>query len=129
VPTPRSISPHTTAVALVTKNSSCDHSAMDRLEIAQRLRSKSSQFHELGVESLALFGSTATGLGGPDSDVDIAVRLGDGFSAGGLDYFARLDALRAELAALLGRNVDLVVEPVARGEFQRSIDRDRLIAF
>jgi predicted nucleotidyltransferase len=102
---------------------------MDRLEIAQRLRSKSSQFHELGVESLALFGSTATGLGGPDSDVDIAVRLGDGFSAGGLDYFARLDALRAELAALLGRNVDLVVEPVARGEFQRSIDRDRLIAF
>jgi predicted nucleotidyltransferase len=50
-----------------------------------------------GVTSL--FGSVAHDDVRPASDIDLAVRLTPGFSAGGFDYFGRFEDLRAELAA------------------------------
>jgi predicted nucleotidyltransferase len=59
----------------------------------------------------------------------VVVRLGENFSAPGLDYFSRMDELQARLAKILGCKVDVVEEPVRKERFQREIDRDRALAF
>ena len=65
-----------------------------------------------GVREVALFGSVLRDDFGPDSDVDVLVTFQAG---GGGDPFDLMDMER-ELAALLGRRVDLVV----RGAVERS---------
>jgi predicted nucleotidyltransferase len=62
-------------------------------------------------------------------DVDVAVRLGEGFSAPGLDYFGRLNELEGRLSGILACKVDVVEEPVRKRRFQTEIDRDRALAF
>ena len=57
------------------------------------------------------------------------MRLGENFSAPGLDYIIRLDDLESRLSEILGRQVDVVEEPVRREPFQREICRDRALAF
>ena len=81
------------------------------------------------MASLSLFGSVARDEVTPASDIDLAVRLAPGFSAGGFDYFGRFEDLRAELAAILGCEVDLVEEPAERPTLQQAIDQDRALAF
>lgn len=81
-----------------------------------------------GVESVSLFGSVARGEDSP-GDVDLAVRLGEGFSAPGLNYFSRLSELEGRLSGMLGCKVDVIEEPVRKQRFQRQIDRDRALAF
>lgn len=54
-----------------------------------------------GVTELKVFGSTATGKAGPDSDLDVLVRLAPGRSL--LDRAA----FRAELQDCLGIDVDV----------------------
>lgn len=76
----------------------------------------------------ALFGSLARGEDGA-RDVDVAVRLGPGFSKPGLDYFSWLDDLKLRLSEILGCDVDVVEEPVRNPRFQTEIDRDRAVAF
>ena len=78
---------------------------------------------------LSLFGSTARNNAGPDSDIDIAVRLGENFSTGGFDHFWQLEQLQQRLSRMLGCKVDVVVEPVRKERFQNEIDRDRALAF
>ena len=78
--------------------------------------------------SVSLFGSVARG---DDSahDVDLAVRLGEDFSAPGLDYLSRLSDLEERLSGILGCKVDVIEEPVRKQRFQTEIDRDRALAF
>lgn len=78
--------------------------------------------------SVSLFGSVARG---EDSahDVDVAVRLGDNFSAPGLVCFGRLSELEDRLAGILGCRVDVIEEPVRKKRFQTEIDQDRTLAF
>ena len=79
--------------------------------------------------SASIFGSVARGDAGPDSDIDVVVRLSDEFSTGGFDHFAKLEALQQRLARLLGRRVDVIEEPVRKKRLQSEIDRDRALAF
>jgi predicted nucleotidyltransferase len=81
-----------------------------------------------GILSVSLFGSVARG---DDSahDVDLAVRLGEDFSAPGLDYLSRLSDLEERLSGILGCKVDVIEEPVRKQRFQTEIDRDRALAF
>ncbi|MEX0956818.1 MAG: nucleotidyltransferase domain-containing protein [Rhizobiaceae bacterium] len=102
---------------------------MDRNEIIAKLQAHRQRLLAKGVVTLSLFGSTARGENDAQSDIDLAVRLDDRFSAGGFDYFAKLEALREELAGLLGQPVDLIEEPVRAERIQAAIDQDRLIAF
>jgi len=81
-----------------------------------------------GVVSASQFGAVARGEN-PAHDVDVVVRLGENFSAPGLDYIIRLDDLESRLSEILGRQVDVVEEPVRREPFQREICRDRALAF
>ena len=92
------------------------------------LKSHEQELRATGVVSLSLFGSTARGESDP-ADIEIAVRVDESFSRGGLDYFGRLEELEHRLSELLGRKVDVVVEPVRKERFQREIDRDRALAF
>jgi predicted nucleotidyltransferase len=102
---------------------------MNREQIIAILRAHESELRTAGVLSLSLFGSAARGERRVDSDVDVAVRLAENFSEPGFDYFSRLDALEAQLAEVLGCNVDVVEEPVRRERLQKKIDMDRALAF
>lgn len=101
---------------------------MDRSEIIRRLQAHRQHLLEMGVARISLFGSIARGEGDENSDIDLAVRLDRRFSRGGFDYFARMEALREELAGILGRPVDVVEEPVRAAGLQSAIEKDRVIA-
>jgi len=100
-----------------------------RSELLALLRAHEAELRARGVETLTLFGSMARGDATGASDVDLAVRPGVGFSAGGFDHFGRLDALRDHLSALLGCDVDLVEETAVRARLRQVIERDGVRAF
>jgi hypothetical protein len=102
---------------------------MSREQIIATLRAHEQALKDAGVVRLSLFGSVARDEAGPDSDIDIAVRLGEGFSTGGFDYFWRLEQQERRLSQMLGAKVDVVAEPVRKERFQNEIDRDRALAF
>ena len=102
---------------------------MDRETVIATLRAHEAELKDKGVVRVSLFGSLARGEAGPDSDIDIVVRVRDGFSSGGFDYFWQLERLRRRLAQMLGGRVDVVAEPVRRERLQSEIDRDRALAF
>jgi predicted nucleotidyltransferase len=102
---------------------------MDRERAIATLRDYEPELKAIGVVSASLFGSVARGDAGPESDVDVAVQLSDGFCGGGFDSFWQLQQLEQRLARLLGCKVDVVAEPVRKKRFQDEIDRDRALAF
>jgi len=101
---------------------------MDRDQVIRALQAHEQELRAAGVVSLSLFGSVARGEN-PVHDIDVAVRLGQNFSAPGLDYIGRLDDLESRLSEILGCKVDVVEEPVRKERFQKEIDRDRALAF
>jgi predicted nucleotidyltransferase len=66
---------------------------------------------------------------GANQTWDLAIRAGPGFSAGGFDHFGRLESLRERLAVIVGRDVDLVEESVARPALREAIRREAIRAF
>lgn len=56
-----------------------------------------------GIVRLEVFGSAAVGAAGPDSDIDLLYTLAPGARLGW-----EIEDLASELAAILGRPVDLV---------------------
>lgn len=56
-----------------------------------------------GIRRLSLFGSALTTRFGPESDVDVLVE----FRAGRVPGLLRMAAMERELAAIIGRKVDL----------------------
>jgi uncharacterized protein len=101
---------------------------MSRDEVIAVLRSHEDELRAAGVLSVSLFGSMARGEMFPQ-DVDLAVRLGVGFSRPGFEYFSRLDELEERFRNLLGHEVDVIEEPAERERLQKEIDKDRAIAF
>jgi hypothetical protein len=101
---------------------------MDRDRVIAALKAHEQELRTVGVLSASLFGSVARGEDSAQ-DVDVAVRLGEGFSAPGLDYFGRLRELEGRLSGILGCKVDVIEEPVRKRRFQSEIDRDRALAF
>lgn len=78
---------------------------VNRAELLHRLRDLRPWLESRGVSELALFGSFARDEAGPDSDVDLLVKLDQ--SIGLFD----LIGLELDLAETLGRSVDLCTEP------------------
>lgn len=106
----------------------CKIGFMERDHVIAALKAHERELRMAGVESVSLFGSVARGEGAP-GDVDLAVRLGEGVSAPGLDYFSRLGELEGRQSGILGWEVDVIEEPVRKKRFQTEIDRDRAMAF
>jgi hypothetical protein len=72
-------------------------------EVRAILSGHEDELRELGVASLAVFGSTARGEAGPESDVDMLVELTRRVDL--LDFIG----IKHILEDLLGREVDLVM--------------------
>jgi predicted nucleotidyltransferase len=102
---------------------------MDRDHAIAILRDHEPELKAIGVLSASVFGSVARNEAGPDSDVDVAVRLDNGFSKGGLDYFWQLEQLQERLSRLLGCKVDVITEPVRKERLKAAVDRDRALVF
>jgi len=75
---------------------------MSRDEVLRVLRSHRRELDELGVESVAIFGSVARGDSTGDSDIDLLVEFNRRI---GLLHFVRVQRY---LESLLGCSVDLV---------------------
>jgi predicted nucleotidyltransferase len=105
-----------------------DNGSMERDQIIAALKAHEQELRTAGVLSVSLFGSVARGEDSAQ-DVDVAVLLGEAFSAPGLNYFSRLSDLEEHLSGILGCKVDVIEEPVRKRDFQTEIDRDRALAF
>ena len=90
-------------------------------EILSLLREHRSSLRELGVVRLALFGSYARDLPGPDSDVDLLVELDR-------RTFDRYMDAKLFLEDLLQRPVDLVLADRVKPRLRASIFRDAIDA-
>ena len=76
---------------------------MDRDEAIAKLREHESELKSLGVQHLYLFGSTARGKAGEDSDVDLFFD----HERGKLGLFALMD-IKETAARILGRKTDIM---------------------
>ncbi len=91
---------------------------MRRSEILQRLEAHGDELVEMGVKSLAIFGSAARDEARPDSDVDVLVEF-----AGPATFNGYMD-LKFFLEDLLGRPVDLVTRSSIRPRLKERIESE-----
>lgn len=92
---------------------------MNRAQVLEQLtRSKPELAARYGVQTLALFGSTARDSSRTDSDIDILVSF-DG-PATSERYFG----VQFYLEDLFGRPVDLVTDKALRPELRPFVERD-----
>jgi len=76
---------------------------MERDRVLDLIRAHLAELNQLGVRSLALFGSVARNEARPDSDIDLLVELDPPYT------FDRYIRAKFFLEDLLGRPVDLVM--------------------
>jgi predicted nucleotidyltransferase len=97
----------------------------ERARVLDVLRRRERELRARGLTRLALFGSTARGDRGPASDVDLLIEVDPERPFG---LFAFLD-LKAELAAALGRPVDLAFPDAMRPRLREAVLRDAVEVF
>ena len=97
----------------------------ERDRVLQALRQRESELRARGLTRLALFGSTARGDLGPQSDVDLLIEVDPARPFG---LFAFLD-LKADLGALLGRRVDLAFADAMRPRLREVVLREAVEVF
>ncbi len=97
--------------------------------VEQNLEAIRALCREYGVARLELFGSAATDAFDPErSDVDFLVEYPPGYDFG--PWLARHQDLEANLAALLRREVDLIMVSALRKErFRREADKTRTVVY
>lgn len=106
-------------------NTAGQNRPMDREQVIATLRAHERQLKEAGIVRLSLFGSTARGDAGPDSDVDLLATFDDP------RRISLLDVIHAEnqIADLLGERVDLLVEGTLKPHVKEKVDREAVRAF
>ena len=97
---------------------------MTRAEALAKLRTHREQLYAMGIEHVAIFGSTARDEATPASDLDLAITLRADMRLG-WDYFD----LDERVSKLLGVPVDLVSDPGRRPRLLAAIERDRVDVF
>lgn len=98
---------------------------MQSIEAIARLKRGESELRAKGVRSLGLFGSTARGEAGADSDVDVLVELEKGHHITLLD----LSDIKFCISDLLGARVDVAISGKVRHSYRDSIERDMISVF
>lgn len=95
-------------------------------EVLAVLRAHEAELRARGVTRLSVFGSTARGEAGPDSDVDLAAVVDPAARIG----IVEIDRLEEWCASLLTKEVDLITEPQRwKPRLQAEIETDRVVAF
>ena len=98
---------------------------IDTDAVIANLRAHSAELRRAGIRHLSLFGSTARGDNGPESDIDLVAEIDPEAHIG----LFGLIALESRLSEILGRKVDLLPEPVQKPHLRANIERDRRRAF
>lgn len=86
-------------------------------EAISRLKAHEAEFKRLGVDHLYLFGSTARGDAGADSDVDLFFD----YQKGKLGLFELMD-VKEYAASILGRQTDIMTRDSLHKTLRRSIE-------
>lgn len=88
---------------------------MDSEAVSARLRKHRAHLEQLGIKSLALFGSSARGEARPGSDVDLLIEFSRPV---GLFHFMEVKEFLEEI---LGRRVDLVTPDALKPQLREAI--------
>ncbi|MCD6385300.1 nucleotidyltransferase family protein [Candidatus Sumerlaeota bacterium] len=88
---------------------------MKREEVFDKLATHRAELREMGVESVAVFGSVARDEAVDTSDVDLLITFNREI---GLFHFARI---RRRLSDILGSPVDLVTPQALRDEMREEV--------
>jgi predicted nucleotidyltransferase len=89
------------------------------------LRAHQNALERAGITHLSVFGSIARNEPRPESDIDLAAEFGPAAKISLLD----LVRLEDELGALLGREVQILPEPICKDRLRANVERDRIRAF
>ena len=89
------------------------------------LQAHAPELRQTGIRHVALFGSLARGEAGADSDIDLVAELDPDARVG----LFRLAGLERRLAEILGRSVDLLLQPIEQPRLRAIVERDRRSAF
>lgn len=95
---------------------------MNLKDVIGRLRGHREELEQLGVQSLAVFGSVARGDDDDDSDVDLLVEF-----SRPIGFFGFFD-VKERLAQILGRQVDLVTRDAVKPALRERILREAVDA-
>ncbi len=95
---------------------------MERQEVLDKLSAHRAELQEMGVESVAVFGSVARDEADNTSDVDLLVTFNREI---GLFHFAHV---RRRLSEILGCPVDLVTQRALREEMRDEVLREAIYA-
>jgi predicted nucleotidyltransferase len=102
-----------------------DSIALTASDVVATLRAREPALRQAGITHLSLFGSVARNEAGPDSDIDLAAEFDP---AAKMDLI-RLVGLELELGDLLGREVQILPEPICKERLRANVERDRICAF
>jgi predicted nucleotidyltransferase len=97
----------------------------ERERVLRVLRAHERELRARGLIRVALFGSTARGDRGSESDIDLLIEVD---AARRFGLFAFLD-LKQDLTALLGRPVDLVFPDAMRPRLRVAVLQDAVEVF
>jgi len=98
---------------------------MQRDDAIRLLKQAEPELRARGVRSLALFGSTARGEAGPDSDVDVLVDLDMSRNPTLVD----LSGMRLLMEDRLGCRADMAIRDSLRPRYRANIDADAIPVF
>ena len=97
---------------------------MTRDEAISRLQKHQADLKRLGVEHLYLFGSTARGEAGDDSDVDLFFD----HEKGKLGLFELMD-VKERAAGILGRRADIMTRDSLHPRLKKRIEETAVLIF
>src|ERR1700740_2143462 len=97
---------------------------MQRDEVITKLREHEAELRRLGVEHLYLFGSTARGEAGEDSDVDLFFD----YERGKLGLFELMDG-KEQTSRILGRKADIMTRDSLHKVLRSHIEASALQVF
>ena len=102
-----------------------DMTAVSASDVIAILRAREPALRQAGIRRLSLFGSVARNQAGPGSDIDLAAEFDP---AAKMDLI-QLVGLEQELGDLLGRDVQILPEPIRKERLRANVERDRIRAF
>jgi uncharacterized protein len=102
----------------------CYNVKMDRTAAIAKLKEHQAELKQLGVEHLYLFGSTARGDAGPDSDVDLFFD----YERGKLGLFQLMD-VKERASSILGRKVDIMTRDSLHKVLRDRIESTAVLVF
>ena len=97
---------------------------MRRSAAIAKLKEHQAELKQLGVEHLYLFGSTARGDAGPDSDVDLFFD----YEKGKLGLFQLMD-VKERASSILGRKVDIMTRDSLHKVLRDRIEASAVLVF